>query len=396
MKIVLLTSKLNFKTAGGSVMDLHLKAKGLVEEGHTVTVVTAFSRANIILDQLPYVVIEENTDARDLLKIQYHAFKILKKHQHLADVIYIEGQNFIYGGGLYRVLNGKVPIVAFFNTQLNRDASKVVSEDNSLFSKLKKAIRPSIEMSIGVWIANHCDKFIFNTPNVRAIYKKFNYDINKSVVIEDFVDMRGTIDKFKITNDALVARQSNKKSIAIFSTGRMLREKGFDIIVKAFALLPKKEMYHVTISGDGPDKDRIVSLVKEMQLEEYFTFPGWVDKETLSYYFLTSQIFIFPKWWVEYGSALLTEALAFGLPCIIPGGGALEWLTEGKSPTFRNDDPSELALRIAELGNDENLRISVAQHSLRRADTLDCRILSNKLSQVFVQVVKDQSTSPKN
>ena len=391
MKIVLLTSKLNFKTAGGSVMDLHLKAKGLVDEGHTVTVVTAFSRANIILDPLPYAVIEENTDARDLLNIHYHAYKIIKKHQQLADVIYIEGQNFIYGGGLYRVLGGNVPIVAFFNTQLNRDASKVESGDNSLFSKFKKAIRPSIEMNIGVWIANHCDTFIFNTPNVQAIYKKFGYDIKKSVVIEDYVDMKGTIDKYEITNDHIVTRQSNRGTIAIFSTGRILREKGFDLIVKAFALLPKKEMYHVTISGDGPDKERVISLVKEMQLEKYFTFPGWVDKEILSHYFLTSQIFIFPKWWVEYGSALLTEALAFGLPCIIPGGGALEWLTLGESPTFHNDDPGELASRIDELGNSENLRISVAQKSLKRAETLDYRILSKKLSRVLTQTAEHKA-----
>ena len=60
MRIVFITSKLNFETAGGSVLDLHLKAKSLLELGHEVTVVTAFSRANKINQPLPYTVKEED------------------------------------------------------------------------------------------------------------------------------------------------------------------------------------------------------------------------------------------------------------------------------------------------------------------------------------------------
>src|SRR3989344_7506907 len=119
MKIVMLTSKLNFKTAGGSVMDLHLKAKGLVDLGHDVTVVTAFSHVNVIEEKLPYRVHEEAVTARGLLGIQYHAFRILRKYEMSADAFYIDGQIFIYGGGIYRLLRGKIPVVAFFNSRLN-------------------------------------------------------------------------------------------------------------------------------------------------------------------------------------------------------------------------------------------------------------------------------------
>ncbi len=388
MKILLLTSKLNFKTAGGSVMDLHLKAKGLVEAGHEVTVVTAFSRANIISDSLPYAVIETDTTARGLLGIQYHGYKILKKYQLHADVMYVDGQIFIYAGGLYRMFGGKIPVVPFFNTRLNcmGDTSGSANTTQSFIQKIKKALRLAIEHKIGVPIANRCNAFIFNTPHVQEIYRTFGFDTKRSTVIEDFVDTQSTITKYSITNETIALQQKTSGVITLFSTGRMLPEKGFDIIVRAFALLPNKEKYHVILSGGGPDKERIEKLIKEMRLEEYFTLPGWVDKETLAHYFLTSQIFIFPKWWIEYGSALLTEALAFGLPCIIPGGGALEWLTESNSPVFKNDDPKELALRILELGEDEKLRISYGMKSLKRAETLDSRKLSNKLIAMLTKI----------
>jgi glycosyltransferase involved in cell wall biosynthesis len=371
-------------------MDLHLKAKGLVEAGHKVTVVTAFSRANIITDPTPYTVIEAETNARGLLGIQYHGYKILKKHQQYADVIYIDGQIFIYAGGLYRMFGGKIPVVPFFNVRLNciGDTSGNANSNQSLFHKIKRGGRLIIEHRIGVIIANYCDWFIFNTPNVQQLYKKFGYNTTKSTVIEDFVDMREIIATHKITSESITAQQQNKERIILFSTGRMLPEKGFDIIVRSFALIPNKEKYHVILSGDGPDKKRIEGMIKEMGLEQYFTLPGWVSKETLAKYFLTSQIFIFPKWWIEYGSALLTEALAFGLPCIIPAGGALEWLTEGKMSMFKNDSPEEMTAAIQSLGEDETMRIAIAKNSLARADTLDASILSKRLTQLLSSAEK--------
>ena len=301
MKVLLLTSKLNFKTAGGSVMDFHLKAKGLVDEGHTVTVVTAFSKANIITDPLPYRLVEEFTSARGLLGIQKHGLHILKKYGDDADVIYVDGQIFIYAGGLYRKQGGKAPVLAFFNIRLNcmGDTSGNAHADRSLFKILKRKLRLVIEGSAGVRIANRVDWFIFNTPHVQEIYRKFGYDTVRSSIIEDFVDMQRTIDANHITEALITQRQKDKKIITLFSTGRMLEEKGFDIIVNAFNLLKDKDKYRVIISGDGPDKARIEGLLKDAKLEQYFTLPGWVTKEELTQYFLTSQIFIFPKWWID-------------------------------------------------------------------------------------------------
>ena len=390
MRIFLLTSKLNFETAGGSVMDLHLKAKGLVDLGHDVSVITGFSQNNIIKTHLPYKVIEEHIPYRGLLGIQYSAYHILKNHQKHADAYYVDGQIFIYAGGLFRVFGGKVPVIPFFNTRLNCMGDTAGNVDQStlpLMKVLQKKLRLWLEGTLGVIIANKNNAFIFNTPHVQQIYRKFGYNTEKSVVIEDFVDMKSTVEKYKITPSHITAIQKKKEHIILFSTGRMLKEKGFDIIVNAFTLLQNKDRYHVILSGDGPDKERVENLVKEKGLEKYFTFPGWVDKETLSNYFLTSQIFIFPKWWIEYGSALLTEALAFGLPCIIPGGGALEWLTHGNVLTFTNDAPEALAKQIEEFGNNEKKRILYGEKSLERVQTLDYSILSRSLSNVLEQAV---------
>ena len=48
-------------------------------------------------------------------------------------------------------------------------------------------------------------------------------------------------------------------------------------------------------------------------------FPGWVEKSAVQF-FKDAHVFVFPRWWIEYGSAVLTEAFAFGLRQLFPAG----------------------------------------------------------------------------
>lgn len=379
MHFFLITSKLNFETAGGSVADLHLKARGLVELGHQVTVVTAFSRINKINQKLPYTVIEENITSGRLLAIQRGVYWILKKYESTADAFYIDGHIFLYGGGLYRILGGQKPVTAFFNIRLNcwGDTQNNIAHP-SIFRRLKRKLRYILEHQLGVPIANHLDNFIFNTPQVEKLYTSWGLKKNKSTVIEDFVDTTA-ITTVRRPPDELSRHQSAANPITFFTTGRMIREKGFDLVIRAIALIPNKTNLRVIMSGGGPEYERLVSLAKELGVAEYFQFPGWVNKEQLQQFFYNSHIFVFPKWWMEYGSAVLTEAMAFGLPLIVPVGGALEWLATGAALTFTPDTIEELAKQMQKLAESSEIRLDLARQSHEHAATLDCRRLAAKL-----------------
>src|SRR5579864_8155312 len=106
MRFFFITSKLNFKNAGGSVDEMDLMMRMLQGYGNEVTAVTVFSYNNEIDRQLPYKVIEENIFSRRLLGIQWQAFKILRKYSKEADVFQIDGHLLLYAAGLYRFLGG--------------------------------------------------------------------------------------------------------------------------------------------------------------------------------------------------------------------------------------------------------------------------------------------------
>ncbi len=389
MKIFLITSKLNFKTAGGSVVDLHLKARGLLELGHDVTVVTAFSRDNNIIRQLPYKIREEFVPYKGLLGLQYGVYKIIRKYEKETDAFYIDGHIFLYGAGFYRLMGGGIPIVAFFNIRLNSWGDTQGNIVNpSIYRRAKKSIRYFLERWIGAPIANYLDAFIFTTPMVEKLYHDFGIGkFRPSVVIEDFVATKEIMERHPMDAEKIKAHHENAKIITIFSTGRMIPEKGFDLIIRAFSRLKEKNKYLVIMSGNGPDKERLEKMVADLNLRPYFEFPGWVEKPQLGKFFEDAHIFVLPKWWIEYSSVLLTEAMAFGSVCIIPGGGALEWFTEGAALTFKNDDVNELARQIEKLGSDTDLRINLAKRILKKAEELDYKNLAIRLEQVIKSCV---------
>src|SRR3989344_2067394 len=382
MRAVLVTSKLNFETAGGAVLDLHWKAKRLVELGHDVTVVTAFSRANLAVPELPYKVREENiAPLGDLLSIQRGVYWILKKYENEADVFYVDGHIFLYGAGLYRLTGGKTPVAAFFNVRLNswrpaRQSALAVHKKRSLW----QAVRWWIERAIGVPAANRIDAFIFNTPHLAALYYGFGIGSGKGVIIEDFVDTRAISEKYLRTNG-----QTSGK-IKIFASGRMFPEKGFDLLIRAFSKITDKDKYEFTISGSGPEEGSLRSLAEELGVGPRINFPGWVSREELLGFFASSDIFVFPRWWLEYGSAILTEAMAFGTASVIPGGGALEWLVEGGALTFKDGDIDDMARQIERLGKDAGLRRQISEKALARARELAYQNLGDKLAGILESI----------
>ncbi len=382
MRIMLVTSKLNFVSAGGSVADLHLKAKGLVELGHQVSVVTGFSEGNKINQALPYTVYEEYINSAHLLTIQYHVYRILKKYAANADAFYLDGHIFLYGAGWYRLVGGK-PTVAFFNIRLNcwGDTQDTDKRRDNFFLRMKRGLRSFLEHRLGVPLINRLDAFIFNTPMVEKLYLEWGFDKNKSSIIEDFVDTTA-IREYRKGKEEVAAHQT-KIPLTILCTGRMIPEKGFDLVIKAFAQLPDKEHFRLIMSGGGPDQERLIGLTREFRLEKFITFPGWVNKEKLTNFFREAHIFIFPKWWIEYGSAVLTEAMAYGVPSIIPAGGALEWLSKGAALFFSQDNVAELVRQIECLGSDTTLRIQLSAGALQRADVLDYKKLAGRLDAVI-------------
>ncbi len=387
MRICIITTKYNFKTAGGSVGDIDLRARFLTAQGHTVTVVSAFSKFDSELPEFPYTFKAENIGSARLLPIQVGTYRLLKKYESATDIFHVDGQVFLYGAGFYRLMGGKVPVLGFFNHWLSAWADETVGGQPLVrgYAKplraLKKKLRFLLERALGVPLGNRMDVYIYNTPQVREKFVASGF--KDGYVRPDFADTEGMRKREAITPEKVAFRQKAEGKVVILCAGRMLPEKGFDMVLRAFVDVPHKERYRIILSGTGPELSALKKLCGELKLESHVEFPGWVERETLFRFFREAHIFIFPNWWAEYGSVALEEAMSLGLASIIPAGGALEWLSGGTALTFSSGDIAGLAKALQRLGEDEALRVTIAQKSLAHVASLDYRVLGLRLEEIL-------------
>lgn len=109
---------------------------------------------------------------------------------------------------------------------------------------------------------------------------------------------------------------SNKNSDIIFA-GRLLGNKNVDVLLKAVSVLSKRGISNkVFIIGEGPERDRLERLCKELNLGSQVTFFGFVQNHSDLYAMMkSSRVFVLPSTREGFGIAVI-EANACGLPVV--------------------------------------------------------------------------------
>ena len=88
----------------------------------------------------------------------------------------------------------------------------------------------------------------------------------------------------------------------IFAAGRFVPKKGFDVLLRAIAIL-RTEGFHLrlVLAGDGPQADALRSVRDTLGLNDRVTCPGWLSEESL-------------RRWLSRSTALV-------VPCVVDSDG---------------------------------------------------------------------------
>jgi GalNAc-alpha-(1->4)-GalNAc-alpha-(1->3)-diNAcBac-PP-undecaprenol alpha-1,4-N-acetyl-D-galactosaminyltransferase len=100
----------------------------------------------------------------------------------------------------------------------------------------------------------------------------------------------------------------------ILGLGRLGEEKGFDLLIRAFAsVAPSSPEWELTILGDGPQRDALTAQIARHGLGGRVTLPGYARDamEQLS----RADLFVLPSRYEGFPNALC-EAMAVGLPVV--------------------------------------------------------------------------------
>jgi glycosyltransferase involved in cell wall biosynthesis len=154
----------------------------------------------------------------------------------------------------------------------------------------------------------------------------------------------------------------------VLAAGRLTRQKGFDMLVKAYAQIAASQPdWRLQISGNGPWRRRLERLVARHELDEAVRLPG--PAEPLAAEMDKAAMFVLPSRFEGFPLVLL-EAMAKGLPvvafdCPTGPGEIIDDHRNGLLVPARDVDG--LARGIAELMDDAALRRRLGTAAARTA-----------------------------
>jgi glycosyltransferase involved in cell wall biosynthesis len=135
----------------------------------------------------------------------------------------------------------------------------------------------------------------------------------------------------------------------VLAAGKLRRQKGFAVLLEAFALLRARGPARLLVLGEGPDRSRLEQQARSLAVEADVAFPGF-EKNPFRF-MARSAVFALSSEW-EGLPAVLIQAMACGCPVVSTDcrSGPAEILEKGAwGPLVPVGDAGALAGSLAEV-----------------------------------------------
>ena len=157
----------------------------------------------------------------------------------------------------------------------------------------------------------------------------------------------------------------SKSQFIIVSVGRLVKIKGFDLILQSFKKFSdslrenNNEPAVLMIVGDGPEKKKLQEMVTHFDFDRNeVIFTGWLQKYEINEIYNAASCYISASF--EGGGAVVAEAMSYGLPIVcFDGYGASSIVDESCSikvrSNSRKEDIEEFVIALHRLYGDKYL-----------------------------------------
>jgi D-inositol-3-phosphate glycosyltransferase len=220
-------------------------------------------------------------------------------------------------------------------------------------------------------IVQRADKIIAECPqDENDLSTYYRADPEKTVMIpcgfnpEDFYPIA------KSTAKSLLEIDEQEK--IVLQLGRMVKRKGIDNVIEAFAKLGSRHQVRLVVVGgeqDDPSADpelkRLKQLAADHGVEDSVSFVGRKNRELLRYYYSAADIFITTPWYEPFGITPL-EAMACGTPVIGAAVGGIKYTVKDGHTGYLipPKQPEILAQKIERLLSDPALLSEMSDKAL--------------------------------
>lgn len=218
-----------------------------------------------------------------------------------------------------------------------------------------------------------CNAVLNNIPNK---YKK------KVIIIPEGIDAC-TISTNKISEGNY-----------IFSSGRMVPYKGFELLINAFTHSKLSRDISLIITGEGKDKERLYCLINNLGMGSKIKLLGKISKKENILFMKNSLFCVFPALNEAFGHVNL-EAMSMGKPIIVTNnGGPADIVIDGKTGFKIHSNSikgyiSELTGRLNILYSNINLRNEMGLIASQRIkDVYSWKTIGKKYIKIYKNIME--------
>ncbi|MCL2887782.1 MAG: glycosyltransferase family 4 protein [Elusimicrobia bacterium] len=203
---------------------------------------------------------------------------------------------------LYKTFKEMKPDVVISNMMVNVAALSILLKIKTIFAEHMQLDKTDIGLQ-KKFVLNKAAYSVFLSGNDERYFKKHRFKSAPRVIQNPAVKLAPLTDK---KPEFL---KPGKNAVAV---GRLVPEKGFDILIRAWKKVAKKhEDWHLSIVGDGPLKSNLEDLIKENKLDGSVTLAG--QYKDIANVYKNADIFILSSRQEGFPLALC-EAMAWGAP----------------------------------------------------------------------------------
>ena len=333
-------------------------------------------------------------------KIKYVIQLLKLVTRHRFDIIYTRNiMKGIIGFLIRRLRNSKLVIEV---NSISPDEWRFVEKQLSGKIKRCRDIKIKFLKYLEIFVIKKADAVIVVTHGIKNYLVNHKVDENKVWVIGNGANT----DLFKPIRDKNILQQlrnrlhiNNNEKVILF-VGNLAPWQGVEYLIRSAPLIieevPKTKFL---IVGDGIMREKLESMVRELELEEKFIFTGRVPYEKVPIFINISDVCVCPSpvnsyFRISGGSSLkIFEYLACGKPVVtgnIRGDGDLV-VNSGSGFAVMSEDYAELAGAIIKLLKNEKLRLQMGENGRKTiVEYHSWERIAKKVVEIFEKIIREK------
>jgi glycosyltransferase involved in cell wall biosynthesis len=230
--------------------------------------------------------------------------------------------------------------------------------------------------------------------SIENITSKLGKSVAVSQMTKSNLELIGKKNVSVIPNGIDVKRVSkiapNIEKCDVIFVGRLIKEKNVDILIKAVDFI-SHELGDVKchIIGNGPEKEKLIKLVKNRRLNDKITFLEFMEHDDILSRMKSSKLLVLPSSREGFGMVVI-EAFACGLPVITTNHrhNATSELVSKETGFVIDLDTYQLGDTIYKLITDDMLQKSMSESAMIFAHKYDWEDIVDKLIMIYESEIK--------